>query len=73
MTEWVIARTVSAATALEVRETARFTAAAVWSELDIRCTTLIPAMYPEKFSRDEYGFDADTLAKLTRGRGRGGK
>lgn len=68
VTEYITARTVTAATALEVKETAIFTAAAVWSELDIRCTTLIPAMYPEKFSRDEYGYDADVIARLTRGR-----
>lgn len=67
-TEYVIARTVSAATALEAKETAIFTASAIWSDLDIRCTTLIPAMYPEKFSRDEYGFSGDVIAKLTRGR-----
>lgn len=66
--EYMVARTVSAATALEVKETAIFTAAAVWSELDIRATTLIPAMYPLKFSRDEYAYDGDVIAKLTRGR-----
>lgn len=67
-TEYVVARTVTAASALEVKETAIFTAAAVWSELDIRCTTLIPAMYPLKFSRDEYPFSGDVIARLTRGR-----
>lgn len=66
--EYVIARTATAATALEAKETAIFTAAAIWSGLPVEATTLIPAMYPAHFSRDEYGFDADTLARLTRGR-----
>lgn len=68
VTEYITARTVTAATALEVKETAIFTAASIWSGLPVEATTLIPAMYPAHFSRDEYGFDADTLAKLTRGR-----
>ena len=65
--EYVIART-TVATPLEVGEARLFTASAVWSELDGRATTLIPAMYPTKFSRDEYWFDADIIARLTRGR-----
>lgn len=65
--EYVIART-TVATPLEVDEARLFTASAVWSELDVRATTLLPAMYPTKFSRDEYWFDADIIARLTRGK-----
>lgn len=64
--EYVVART-TVATPLEAKEAANFTVAATWSDLDIRCTTLIPAMYPKEFSRDEYWFDGDVLARLTRG------
>ena len=52
----------------EYKEELLFTAAAVWSDLDIRATEVIPAMYPTDFSRDEYGFSGDVLARLTRGR-----
>lgn len=64
-TEYVVART-TVATELEAREAKVFTAAAVWSELDVRAVTLLPAMHPTKFSRDEYWIDADVLAQLTR-------
>ena len=52
----------------EYKEELLFTAAAIWSELDIRATGVIPAMYPSDFSRDEYGFSGDVLARLTRGK-----
>ena len=65
--EYVTARTTKA-TELEVREARLFTISAAWSELDIRATEILPAMYPEKFSRDEYWFDADAIALITRGR-----
>lgn len=65
--DYVVART-TVATELEVREAKVFTASAVWSELDVRAVTLLPAMHPTKFSRDEYWIDADVLAQLTRGR-----
>ncbi len=65
--EYVVART-TVATPLEVREAALFTTSAVWSDLDVRVASVIPAMYPERFSRDTYWFDADVTARLTRGR-----
>ena len=52
----------------EYKEELLFTAAAIWSELDVRAVEVIPAMYPTDFSRDEYGFSGDVLARLTRGR-----
>ena len=65
--EYVIART-TVATPLECREAELFTVHAAWSDLDIRATEIIPAMYPTRFSRNEYWFDADILARITRGR-----
>ena len=52
----------------EYKEELLFTAAAIWSELDVRAVEVIPAMYPTDFSRDEYGFSGDVLARLTRGK-----
>ena len=50
------------------KEELLFTAAAIWSDLDVRAVEVIPAMYPTDFSRDEYGFSGDVLARLTRGK-----
>lgn len=52
----------------EYKEELLFTAAAIWSELDIRAVEVLPAMYPKDFSRNEYGFSGDVLARLTRGK-----
>lgn len=65
--EYVTATQVKA-TELEVREARLFTISAAWSDLDIRATEILPAMYPLNFSRDEYWFDADAIALITRGR-----